>query len=111
MLVGNSGCGEDEMLSSYLSMVPRGATGDGVEGKFVSAEVPVGKYVVNLSLHHYTGSSKMSRARHLGYMSADMVVFLFSLNDSMSFVDLEEEFTVDATYLQAIYKYYIYIIV
>ena len=70
-----------------------------MEGKYVSADVYVTKHPVHLSLHHYSSGTKMSRARHLGYMSSDIVVFMFSLNDKMSFDDIEEDFAADALYL------------
>lgn len=73
-----------------------------MEGKFVSADVYVTKHPVHLSLHHYSSGTKMSRARHLGYMSSDIVVFMFSLNDAMSFDDIEEDFTADAQYLPSL---------
>jgi len=98
MLVGCVGSGEDELLQAFKIQAPHAQVGDGMEGKCVSADVGVGKHVVHLSLHHYTGGTKMSRARHLGYMSSDIIVFMFSLNDSMSFDDVEDEFVADALY-------------
>eukprot|EP00026_Physarum_polycephalum_P006513 Phypoly_transcript_06557.p1 GENE.Phypoly_transcript_06557~~Phypoly_transcript_06557.p1 ORF type:complete len:527 (+),score=104.99 Phypoly_transcript_06557:93-1673(+) len=98
MLVGSSGSGEDELLQAFKTLVPHAQIGDGMEGKYVSADVYVTKHPVHLSLHHYSSGTKNSRARHLGYMSSDIVVFMFSLNDRMSFDDIEEDFTADALY-------------
>ncbi len=72
----------------------------------MSGDVPIGKNYITLSMNHYSGTAKMSRARHLGYMSADMVIFLFSADDAMSFTDLEEEFSVDAIYPKVLFCYF-----
>jgi len=97
MLAGSDDCGEQELFDTFLSMVPGATPGNALE-KFVMGNIKAGKKTIRVSLQHYSSSSKMSRARYLGFASADIVIFLFNMTDRLTFTDIHEEFYDDAMY-------------